>query len=286
MKKIALIVVMCLIMSGCQTERNTEKDSAAYETVMPTYDNEAENNAVEIVDYSEIFNGVEGCAVFYSPSEGYYIYNEQECNTRYSPNSTFKIIATLAGLRYGVLESEQTQMDYSGADYPFDTWEKDLSLYEAFQVSCVWYFRQVIDGIGEKNMQSTVDSLGYGNCDINQWEGVEADTSPDTSGFWLGSSLKISPMEQVNILADIFQGNTYYTADEVAILKNVMTSEYEGVYGKTGSGKDNSAWYVGFYENNSGRLYFAVHMQGDETQSIAGADAKAVANEIIDRYFA
>ena len=176
-------------------------------------------------------------------------------------------------------------MNYSGADYPIDAWNGNLNLQEAFKASCVWYFRQVIDGIGEENMQNALDSLGYGNCDISQWEGVEADISPDTSGFWLGSSLKISPMEQVNILADIFEGNTDYTADEIAILKNVMASEYKGVYGKTGTGKDNSAWYVGFYESEGERLYFAVHMQGDETQSIAGADAKGVANEIINQYF-
>ncbi len=284
MKKLALIMISCLIMAGCQTGQSVESTTTvAHEDETGPVEDQAD--AVETVDYSNLFNGVDGCAVFYNPSQGYYIYNEEECGTRYSPNSTFKIIAVLEGLRCGVLESEETTMNYSGADYPIDAWNGNLNLQEAFQASCVWYFRQVIDGIGEENMQNALDSLGYGNCDISQWEGVEADTSPDTSGFWLGSSLKISPMEQVNILADIFEGNTDYTADEIAILKNVMTSEYKGVYGKTGTGKDNSAWYVGFYESEGERLYFAVHMQGGETQSIAGADAKGVANEIINQYF-
>ena len=284
MKKLALIMIFCLIMAGCQTGQSVESTTtAAYEDEPRPVEDQTET--VETVDYSDLFKGVDGCAVFYSPAQGYYVFNEEECSTRYSPNSTFKIIAVLEGLRCGVLKSEETTMNYSGADYPIEAWNGNLNLQEAFQASCVWYFWQVIDGIGKENMQSALDSLGYGNCDISQWEGVEADTSPDTSGFWLGSSLKISPMEQVNILADIFEGNTDYTSDEIAILKNVMTSEYDGVYGKTGTGKDNSAWYVGFYESNGERFYFAVHMQGDDTQSIAGADAKAVAKDIIDQYF-
>lgn len=283
MKKFALIFILCLTFSGCRTGQDTEVTTTAVEEDQ-SQSQEAVSDALEVVDYSQQFNGVDGCAVFYSPLRGYYVYNEEECSIRYSPNSTFKIVATLEGLRCGVLESEQTLMNYSGAKYPIEAWNNNLNLQEAFQASCVWYFRQVIDGIGRENMQTALDKLGYGNCDISQWEGVEADTSPDTSGFWLGSSLKISPMEQVNILADIFEGRTDYTEEQIAILKNVMTSEHTGVYGKTGTGKDNSAWYVGFYENEGDKLYFAVHMQGNDTQSIAGADAKAVANEIIDSF--
>ena len=37
--------------------------------------------------------------------------------------------------------------------YPFDMWNKDMNLNEAFQTSCVWYFRQVIDNIGQEKLK-------------------------------------------------------------------------------------------------------------------------------------
>lgn len=293
MKKIFSILLICLVTSGCQTNNRQESeivtDNIETKTVVENNKELSENNVSneeqKLTDYSSIFNGVDGCAVFYQPTEGYYIYNEEECNTRYSPNSTFKIVAVLEGLRCGVLQSEETTMVYSGKKYPIEAWNGNLNLKEAFQASCVWYFRQVIDSIGQDNMQKALNSLSYGNCDISNWEGIDAKNNPDRSGFWLGSSLEISPMEQVKVLYDIFEGNTDYTSEQVMLLKGVMESETEGIYGKTGSGIDNSAWYVGFYENKDDKLYFAVHMQGDETQSIAGANAKAVAVEIINQHF-
>lgn len=41
----------------------------------------------------------------------------------------------------------------------------------AFRESCVWYFREVTDEIGQKRMQRELDRLAYGNCDISDWEG-------------------------------------------------------------------------------------------------------------------
>ena len=88
----------------------------------------------------------QGCAVLYAPASGQYsLYQPQMCETRFSPYSTFKIISACMGLHNGVLESEDSRMHYSGAQYPVPAWNADLSLKEAFQSSCVWYFRQVIE---------------------------------------------------------------------------------------------------------------------------------------------
>ena len=96
--------------------------------------------------------------------EKYDVYNEEQCNTRYSPYSTFKIVAVLEGLNDGVLISKNTKMKYNGEKYPFDMWNKDMNLNEAFQTSCVWYFRQVIDNIGQEKLKeadvTTVMSQG------------------------------------------------------------------------------------------------------------------------------
>lgn len=239
-----------------------------------------------IVDYGYSFEGVNGCAVFYNYADNSYdFYNEEQCNTRYSPNSTFKIVATLEGLKYGVVENEDSTMNYNGGEYPFESWEKNLNLKEAFQNSCVWYFRQVIDGVGQKAMEADLNSIGYGNCDVSQWQGSGDAPTEDTNGFWLGSSLEISPVEMVNVISDIFEGKTEYDEDNISILKNIMKSDISGIYGKTGTGRDNSAWYAGFYENNGDKIYFALHLENENGKSIAGADAKAIAVNIVEEYY-
>lgn len=270
MKKIFAIIISGIIAAaafGCSS----------------VVDNEPKLN---IVDYSSSFNGVNGCAVFYNYNDSTYdFYNEEECNIRYSPNSTFKIVATLEGLKYSVVESESSTMHYNGQKYPFESWEKNLNLKEAFQNSCVWYYRQLIDGVGQKNIGADLKKINYGNCDVSQWQGSGAGPTEDTNGFWLGSSLEISPVEMVNVIADIFEGKTEYDANHISILKNIMESEVTGIYGKTGTGRDNSAWYTGFYESNGDKIYFAVHLDNKDGKDIAGADAKAIACDIIAQYY-
>ena len=266
MKKIVVLLLMVnlLLLSGCK------------------------NSSVETVqkDYSSCFNGINGCAVFYDYArEKYDVYNEEQCNTRYSPYSTFKIVAVLEGLNDGVLISKNTKMKYNGEKYPFDMWNKDMNLNEAFQTSCVWYFRQVIDNIGQEKLKEAVDELDYGNCDVSKWEGEPINVQQELNGFWLGSSLEITPMEMVNIVANIFQGKTKYKNNEINILKDIMKSDKEGVYGKTGTGKDNTAWYTGFYEIKNKKIYFAIHLDDNTKNGIVGAEAKEIANNIIDRYY-
>ena len=51
---------------------------------------------------------------FMTMTKKYDVYNEEQCNTRYSPYSTFKIVAVLEGLNDGVLISKNTKMKYNG----------------------------------------------------------------------------------------------------------------------------------------------------------------------------
>ncbi len=64
-----------------------------------------------------------------------------------------------------------------------------------------------------------------------------------------------------------------------------MESDVKGIYGKTGTGIDNSAWYAGFYEKENNKIYFALHLQNEDGTKIAGADAKKIAVSIIQKYY-
>ena len=124
------------------------------------------------VDWSEYFNGLNGTAVIYDASnKKYTIYNRDLAITRSSPCSTFKIISSLIALENGIIETENSTKTWSGEIFWNEDWNKDIDFQEAFRTSCVWYFRQVIDDIGEDLMQKELDKLQYGNCDISDWEG-------------------------------------------------------------------------------------------------------------------
>lgn len=268
-------VLVVLSVSGCSLNQNNDRDVL-----------EDKPPQILTADYAELFQSIHGCAVIFDTSKNTYtFYNEEECKTQASPCSTFKVVATLMGLHSKSISSQESKMGYNGTNYPIEAWNADLDLTEAFQNSCVWYFRKVIDKTGPEYVQKELDALKYGNCDISEWRGSDAGFSPETSGFWLGSSLKISPLEQVDILRDIVEGKTHYTEAEIEILKTIMLVETDNskqIYGKTGTGIDHSAWFIGFVKNGSSYQYFAVYLKDDASDVVNGAKAKEIALDIIN----
>lgn len=292
----------CLVMSslsGCsskdeesnlksqkeQTPANhqTQDESQRNESAKGTEDSEPK---MATANYAEAFQSISGCAVIFNEAGNVYtFYNEEECKTQVSPCSTFKIISTLMGLHNQVVTSEESRMYYNGTNYPLEAWNADLGLADAFQNSCVWYFRQIIDQVGQEEVQKELTALNYGNCDTTKWEGSNTNPLPELNGFWLDSSLKISPLEQVEILRNIIEGRTIYTQEEVDVLKRMMLIEENGtekIYGKTGTGKNGTAWFTGFEENQDANIYVAIYLNDNDSNEVNGAKAKEIALHILN----
>lgn len=257
-------------------EMSRNKDLKNEEELQPT---------TVTADYTEAFQSIRGCAVILdSESNTYTFYHEDECRTRVSPNSTFKVISALIGIHHQVVTSENSKMDYDGIRYPVDTWNGDLSLAEAFRSSCIWYFRKVIDEVGQEIIQEELNKLSYGNCDVSEWNGSGVNPFPELNGFWIESSLQISPTEQVEILSNIMEGKTIYTESEVEILKSILLLESDGskkLYGKTGTGTDGTAWFLGFVEKEDSRIYIAIYLDDNTSNEIRGAKAQEIALTIL-----
>ena len=155
---------------------------------------------------------------------------------------------------------------------------------EAFQKSCIWYFRKVIDSVGKDKIQEELNGLQYGNCDISEWNGSNINPMEMLNGFWLNSSLRISPLEQVEVLSRIFEGYSDYDSRNIEILKRIMLVEEtdsQKIYGKTGSG-NGEAWFVGFSESDGERRYFAIFLNDSEQRDrVSGNRAKEIALEIL-----
>ena len=144
--------------------------------------------------------------------------------------------------------------------------------------------------IGQDTMQKYIDKFDYGNKDISDWDGkTDLDDDPrDLKGFCLETSLKISPLEQVQLLNRLFSANENPMA--LAKLKELMLVYEDNntglkIYGKTGFGKVNGentdAWFTGFYEINNQRTYYSVRLDDTKNPQALSSTAKEIAINII-----
>lgn len=314
-----ILISLLFAMTACSTERNslTEKHlteiQASGETTQieqtstaelpqiaePITDEVQEKVAEPIIveaDWSSYFDGINGAAIIYDPAENcYQIYNQELALTRRSPCSTFKIISSLIALENGIIEPNDSTRIWSGEIFWNEEWNQDIDFSDAFHASCVWYFREVIDEIGRDMIQEELNRLAYGNCDISDWEGRlnTNNNNPVLTGFWLESSLLISPKEQVEVMERIFGDHTDYSEETLDQLKNVMLlsgqSEADiSIYGKTGLGMSHGivvdAWYAGFADIDSKRIYFCVYLGETDQKEVSSVKAREMAIKIVSDY--
>ena len=202
---------------------------------------------------------------------------------RYPPCSTFKIVSILMGLDCQVVTGPESRLGWDGARHENPGWNRDLTLLEAFRLSCVPYFRKLVGRLKREYVGATLQRLQYGNCDISVWN------SNGHNVFWIESSLLISPVEQIGVLRKIFSESSPFAPEHVAMLKLCMSDGTVGnwtVYGKTGTGRNHNsdrleAWYVGRAEHRNGRVvYFASH-GADAGRNVTGPDLRARVFEIL-----
>ena len=272
---------------------STEEIPPKMETITDEVQEEIAEPIIVEVDWSNYFDGINGAAVIYDPIENcYQIYNQELALTQRSPCSTFKIISSLIALENGIIEPDDSTRTWSGEIFWNEEWNKDIDFSDAFHASCVWYFREVIDEIGKDMIQEELNRLEYGNCDISDWDGRlnTNNSNPVLTGFWIESSLLISPKEQVEVMERIFGDHTDYSEETLYQLKQVMllSEEIEAgilIYGKTGMGKADGivvdSWYTGFADIADKRIYFCVYLGETDNKNVSSAKAREIAIKIV-----
>ncbi len=299
-EKIQANAKMCLLSVEDELYKELQEKSGCLERnpVLPEETENLEGNMMaepEIMemDWSSYFDGLNGAAVVYVPSKKQYmIYNTDQALIRRSPCSTFKIISSLIALENGIVEPDNSIHTWSGETFWNENWNRDIDFAEAFRTSCVWYFREVIDETGSRLIQAELNNLQYGNCDISDWEG-RLNTNNNNralTGFWLESSLKISPKEQAEVMERIFGETSVYSEEAKSELKQVMLVTDQDktdfpIYGKTGMGKDKGAvvdaWFTGFAESREENIYFCVYLGRTDDKDVSSGAAKEIAIELI-----
>jgi bla regulator protein BlaR1 len=213
-------------------------------------------------DLSAYFDGFEGSIVLYDlESDSYTIHNRERSVTRVSPASTYKIYSALIAMDAGVISPERSARDWNGTDYPYEPWNSDQNLLSAMQNSVSWYFQDIDAQVGVKELESYFTRLSYGNHNL----------SGGIADYWMESSLKISPVEQVELLTALYRNDTIFDAGDVDTLKDVIRlSEKNGaaLSGKTGTGSVNgkvtNGWFIGYVENGGRTTVFATSIGGED----------------------
>lgn len=309
-KKIQLLSGMffcAFLLSGCFHARETKElaEDSSVESEIGFTETEIEteefmehterNPEIVDADWSGYFNGLNGTAVVYDASQKRYImYQRELASNQSSPCSTFKIISALTALEHGILDPKDSVRTWSGEQFWNEDWNRDIDFSEAFRTSCVWYFRQLTDEIGKDRIQEELNLLQYGNCDSSDWEGRLNTNNQNRAltGFWIESSLMISPKEQAEVMERIFGEHSNYSKKTLHELKQVMLVQEETefpIYGKTGMGKVDGvvvdAWFTGFAERAGKNLYFCVHLGRNDGMDVSSSLAKEIAIQIVSGDF-
>ena len=229
-------------------------------------------------DLSSYFKGYKGSFVLYDPSKNQYqIYNREMSEQRISPNSTYKIYSALFALESNVISTNNNNQFWDGKIYPYKEWNQNQNLSTALGRSVNWYFQNTDREVGRKQLQDYFHKIKYGNEDL----------SGNLDSYWMESSLKISPIEQVQLLFQLEENQWGFKAENIkavnkAILIDVQKNGH--LYGKTGTGmingKNVNGWFIGFVDKGENRYYFAINIQNKDGQA-QGSKAAEIAKQIL-----
>ena len=235
-----------------------------------------EKNITQL-NLSSNFGDYTGSFVLYDQSaDRWNIYNMDHASTRVSPNSTYKIYDALLGLESGIITPEHSTFTWNGEPYPFHSWEADQDLTSAIHNSVNWYFQAIDSQAGFEAVRTFLQTINYGN----------QNTGTNLNLYWTDFSLKISPIEQVELLQDFYQNNFHFDSKNIQAVKKalLLSSTSSGsLYGKTGTGringKDINGWFIGYIETANNTYYFATNIQS--SSDATGSQATEITESVL-----
>ena len=232
---------------------------------------------ISYVDFSKYFGKYEGSFVLYDQENDIWsIHDIEHATLRVAPDSTYKIYDALFGLEEGVITPEDSFIAWNGKNYPFETWNSNQTLQSAMTSSVNWYFQAIDEQLASTNIRNYIQQIGYGNENV----------SGRLSTYWLESSLKISPVEQVKLLTKLQNNSLGFSSENINAVKDAIclsSSDAGTFYGKTGTGRvdgqDVNGWFIGYIETADNTYFFATNIGADSDAT--GGNATEITMSIL-----
>ena len=253
---------------------------SAYASDQTGYHFDTTRKNITQLNLSSNFGNYTGSFVLYDQAtDKWNIYNIDNASTRIPPNSTYKIYDALLGLESGIITPEHSTFTWNGEPCPFDSWESDQDLTSAMHNSVNWYFQAIDSQAGFQSVKTFLQTINYGN----------QNTGTNLNLYWTDFSLKISPIEQVELLQNFYQNNFHFDRKNIQAVKNALllsTTSSGSLYGKTGTGrvngKDVNGWFVGYIESDNNTYYFATNIQAPSNAT--GSQATEITEAILSDF--
>ena len=250
---------------------------STYAAEVSHYQWKTSSENISYVDFSSYFGEYEGSFVLYDlENDSWRIHDMDHATLRVAPDSTYKIYDALFGLEEEIITPENSFIAWNGETYPFEAWNADQTLQSAMNSSVNWYFESVDEQLGAANISNYIEEIGYGNENI----------SGDFSTYWMESSLKISPIEQVELLTRLQNNSLGFAPENINAVKDAIclsSSDAGTFYGKTGTGRVDgqnvNGWFIGYIETVDNTYFFATNIGADSDAT--GGNATEITMSIL-----
>jgi len=211
--------------------------------------------------------GVNGTFVLYNLNEdAFTIYNSDRASVRYLPASTFKIMNSLIGLQQRTVKNTDEIFAWDGIKRAYDSWNRDLSLREAFRISAVWVYQELAKRTGREAMEEWIVKCRYGNMK----------TGPEIDRFWLDGEIAISALEQAAFIKQLYLEELPFDKPVQQQVKQMMLTDSTAgcrLFAKTGWAarvRHQVGWYTGFVETPGNTWVFAINIDIEKEEDLSG----------------
>ncbi len=189
-------------------------------------------------------------------TEKRWIHNPARAIKPFIPASTFKIPHTLIALELGIIANVDEIIPWDGTVRRIRSWNRSQSLREAIKNSAVPIYQTIARKIGVRRMSHEIAALGYGNTKV----------SGSVDQYWLDGPLRISAIQQINFLKQLYRRKLPFRKDvQEDTISVIKRSEGENYVhrGKTGweiASNPAIGWYIGWHEFEHDVVFFALNM--------------------------
>jgi beta-lactamase class D len=222
-----------------------------------------------------------------------FLVQEGNLTERLSPYCSFNLALSLIGFDSNILKSTQEpewayldahkQAYLSWNDTFPEKWAVAHHPMTWMKNSCVWFSQNLAQQFGKKTFADYIAAFKYGNQDLAGDDGKDN----GLTHAWIGSSLRISPLEQVHFINQLVSHELPVSLEAHELTREILFLEDlpngMRLFGKTGAGSHGKGretiyrvgWFVGWAEKDNHRLAFAYVVHGtDPGDHLTGAFAK------------
>ena len=231
--------------------------------------------------------GIKGCFGLFDNGQGHFTI----CNlprfrdSSYAPGATFDILQSLIAFQTGALKDDKalfiiTDTAVVDPEHPGQktVLRRGVTVTEAFRTISLAnnaVFNKLADSLGKDSVKKWVDSLQYGNKDLN---------GPDST--WENDHLKITSDQQLGLVKKLYFDQLPFFKRSHELVRAMMSTDGNSNYKLSYKiGRVNSAdghvlgWVLGWIEENKHPYFFVLNFESaNGRMDVSGVGLQVVKN--------